>query len=77
VFDCFATLAHGLGVCIKALLHSFEQMLMLPSWNPSLWRRTSRHLTPCRVLLMAQSGEGASIAELLARATPLHRLQLR
>ena len=26
---------------------------------------------------MAQSGEGASTAELLARATPLHRLQLR
>src|SRR6478735_9040428 len=31
-----ATHAHGLYVCIKALLHSFEQMLMLPSWNPSL-----------------------------------------
>jgi hypothetical protein len=29
------------------------------------------------VPLMAQSGEGASTAELLARATPLHRLQLR
>jgi hypothetical protein len=26
---------------------------------------------------MAQSGEGASTAELLARSTPLHRLQLR
>jgi hypothetical protein len=33
---------HGLWVCIKALLHSFEQMLMLPSWNPSL--------RPCRAL---------------------------
>jgi hypothetical protein len=36
-------LAHGLWVCIKALLHSFEQMLMLPSSNPPLW--------PCRALL--------------------------
>jgi len=25
-----------LWICIKALLHSFEQMLMLPSWNPPL-----------------------------------------
>ena len=30
-------LAHGLWVCIKALLHSLEQMLMLPSDNPPLW----------------------------------------
>lgn len=37
MLDCLATLAHGLWVCIKALLHSFEQMLMLPSRNPPLW----------------------------------------
>jgi hypothetical protein len=42
MLDCLATLAHGLWICIKALLHSFEQMLMLPSWNPPLW--------PCRAL---------------------------
>ena len=35
--DRLATLAHGLWICIKALLHGFEQMLMLPSWNPPLW----------------------------------------
>src|SRR5258708_23307047 len=39
MLDCLATLAHGLSVCIKALLHSFEQMLMLPSRNPPLWPR--------------------------------------
>ena len=38
MLDCFSTLAHGLWICIKALLHSFEQMLLLPSWNPPLWR---------------------------------------
>jgi hypothetical protein len=37
MLDRLATQAHGLWVCIKALLHSFEQMLMLPSWNPPLW----------------------------------------
>src|ERR1700730_17824779 len=42
VLDGLSTLAHGLWVCIKALLHSFQQMLMLPSWNPSL--------RPCRAL---------------------------
>src|SRR6267143_89916 len=42
MLDRLATLEHGLWVCIKALLHSFEQMLMLPSRNPPLW--------PCRAL---------------------------
>src|SRR5258705_4827835 len=42
MLDRLATQAHGLWVCIKALLHSCEQMLMLPSWNPPLW--------PCRAL---------------------------
>lgn len=42
MLDRLATQAHGLWVCIKALLHSLEQMLMLPSWNPPLW--------PCRAL---------------------------
>jgi hypothetical protein len=37
MLDCFSTLAHGVWVCIKALLHSLEQMLLLPSWNPPLW----------------------------------------
>ena len=32
-----ATLAHSLWVCIKALLHSLEQMLVLPSCSPPLW----------------------------------------
>src|SRR4030095_9641287 len=40
MLDRLPTLAHGLWGCIKALLHSFEQMLMLPSQNPPLW--------PCR-----------------------------
>jgi hypothetical protein len=42
MLDCLSTLAHGLWVCVEALLHSFEQMFMLPSWNPPLW--------PCRAL---------------------------
>jgi hypothetical protein len=37
MLDCLSTLAHGLWVCIKALLRSLEQMLMLPSRNPPLW----------------------------------------
>jgi hypothetical protein len=31
MLDGLSTLAHGLWVCIKALPHSLEQMLMLPS----------------------------------------------
>ena len=37
MLDCLAELARGLWVCIKALLHSLEQLLMLPSRNPPLW----------------------------------------
>src|ERR1700731_3773471 len=37
MLDRLSTLAHGLWVCIKALLHSLEQMLMLPARNPPLW----------------------------------------
>ena len=37
MLNCLSTLAHGLWISIKALLHSFEQMLILPSWNPPLW----------------------------------------
>src|ERR1700731_458288 len=37
MLDCLSTLAHGLWVCIKALLLSLEQILMLPSRNPPLW----------------------------------------
>jgi hypothetical protein len=39
MLDCLPALAHRFGVCIKALLHSFEQMLILPSRNPPLWPR--------------------------------------
>ena len=42
MLDRLATLAHGLWVCIKALLHGIEQVLVLPSWDPPLW--------PCRAL---------------------------
>jgi hypothetical protein len=31
MLDCFATLTHGVRGYIKAMLHSLEQMLMLPS----------------------------------------------
>jgi NAD(P)-dependent dehydrogenase (short-subunit alcohol dehydrogenase family) len=37
MFDGLATLAHSLWVCIKTLLHSIEQVLMLPPRNPPLW----------------------------------------
>jgi hypothetical protein len=37
LFDCLATLAHRSWVCVKALLHSLEQMLMLPPRNSPLW----------------------------------------
>src|SRR5262245_2019789 len=36
MLDRLSALAHRFGVCIKALLHCFEQMLMLPPWNPPL-----------------------------------------
>ena len=43
ILDRLATLAHGLWVCIKALLHGLEQILMLPSRNPPFRRgRTLR-----------------------------------
>src|ERR1700741_14823 len=42
MFDCLSTPTHGFWVCIKPVLHSLEQMLMLPSCNPPLW--------PCRAL---------------------------
>jgi hypothetical protein len=31
MLDCFATLTHGVRVCIEAMLHSLEQVLMLSS----------------------------------------------
>jgi hypothetical protein len=37
MLDRLSTLAHGLWVCIKAPLHSLEQILVLPSRNPPLW----------------------------------------
>jgi threonyl-tRNA synthetase len=37
MFDCLATLAHRFWVCVKALLHSLKQMLMLPPCNSPLW----------------------------------------
>jgi hypothetical protein len=49
MLDRLATQAHGMRVCIKAPLHSFEQMLMLPSWNPPL--RSCRALRFKRTIL--------------------------
>jgi hypothetical protein len=37
MLDRLSTLAHGLWVCVKALLDSLQQMLMLPPGNPPLW----------------------------------------
>lgn len=37
MLDCFSTLAHRFWVCVKALLYSLKQMLMLPASNSSLW----------------------------------------
>src|SRR6185295_3387146 len=37
MLDRLATLAHGLWVCIEALLHSIKQMFMFPSRNPPFW----------------------------------------
>jgi hypothetical protein len=37
MLDGLATLAHGSGFASRALLHSIEQILMLPPPNPSLW----------------------------------------
>jgi hypothetical protein len=38
--DCLSALTHGFRVCVKAQLHSLEQMLVLPTCNPLLspWR---------------------------------------
>src|SRR5262249_61195888 len=57
MLDCLATLAHGLWVCIKALLHSLEQMFILPSRNPPLW--PGRALCFERTILSGR-GPGAS-----------------
>src|SRR3974390_1058087 len=47
--DCLSTLAPRSRVCIKPLLHCFEQMLVLPPWNPPL--RPSRALRFERTIL--------------------------
>ena len=39
MLDCLAALAHRFRVCIEALLHGFEQMLVLPPCDPPLWHR--------------------------------------
>jgi hypothetical protein len=36
MLDCLSTLTHRFWVCIKALLHSLEQMLVLPARHPPL-----------------------------------------
>lgn len=36
MFDCLATLAHLLGMFVKPTLNGFENVLMLPSRDPSL-----------------------------------------
>src|SRR5581483_9904955 len=53
VFDCLSTLAHRLRVGIKAMLHRFEQMLMLPPRNPPL--RPRRALGFDRAILTGRS----------------------
>src|SRR5256885_9177992 len=42
MLDRLSTLAHGLCVCIQALLHSFEQSLMLPSQHKMALDDTTR-----------------------------------
>src|SRR6201993_3249798 len=37
MLDCLSTLTHRFRICVEALLHSLEQMLVLPSCNPPLW----------------------------------------
>src|ERR1700752_5485020 len=37
MLDCLSTLTHRVRICVEALLHSLEQMLVLPSCNPPLW----------------------------------------
>jgi hypothetical protein len=37
MLDGLSTLAHCFWICIKTLLYSIEQMLMLPSRDPPLW----------------------------------------
>jgi hypothetical protein len=49
MLDRLATYTHGLGRGIKALVHSFEQMLMLPTWNPPF--RSCRTLRFNRTIL--------------------------
>ena len=36
MFDCLATLTHGLRVLVEALLYGLQYMLMLPAGDPSL-----------------------------------------
>src|SRR5215475_11668569 len=36
MFDCLATLAHGLRVLVEALLYGLHHILMLPSRDPTL-----------------------------------------
>jgi hypothetical protein len=53
MFDRLAALTHGLRVRIKALLHGFEQMLVLPSRDPPL--RPRRALVFERAVLVGNS----------------------
>ena len=53
MLDCLPTLAHRFGVCIKALLHRVEQMLVLPAWNAPL--RARRALGFERTILTSRS----------------------
>ena len=36
MFDCLATLTHGLRVLVEALLYCLHHILMLPSRDPTL-----------------------------------------
>jgi hypothetical protein len=59
MLDRLATLAHGLWVCIKALLHGLEQILMLRSRNPPLWpgRVMDSKIGPVRAQFLGGNGQ--------------------
>src|SRR3984885_9489768 len=72
MLDRFATLARGLWVCIKALLHGFEQMLMLPSRNPPL--RPCSALRFERTILTGRGPEAPYPLAILLVRKPIRQL---
>src|SRR5215475_11214558 len=53
MFDCLSPLAHRLWICIEALLHSFEQMLVLPPCNPPLRSQRASNASITRTGLLS------------------------